>query len=250
MSLESIYRDGRYYDLEFRNWNADIPYYTSIVKERPGSVLELACGTGRITVPLARLGVPVTGLELLDTMLSQARHNGASAGIQIDWIQGDMANFKLHKKFDWVLLPFNSMQHLHDSTLVQAMLGCIRNHLTPSGRFAFDVLNPIFPNLSHEFSPFIEADHFDDPDGKGGVKIAVSHSYDRTSMIKKTMLRYSIDGEEAQRFEEIRMRCYDPDHLSTLLRENGFEIEHRFGSYDRIPFSSQTKQQLYVCKVT
>jgi SAM-dependent methyltransferase len=247
MTLESLYSDGRYYDLEFRKWTMDIPFYTSLIEKKPGSVLDLGCGTGRVTIPIAKLGVPVTGLDLIPSMLQQAKVNAELAKVEIDWHQGDMTSFRLGKRFDWILLPFNSMQHLHELESLRSTLARIREHLAPDGQFAFDVVNPVFPDLTKEFTAPHLANEFDDPDGKGRVQIEVSHAYDHTARIARTKLFYSIGESRRIRQEEVVLKCFDPLELELFLGENGFTVLEKYGSYNRAPFSAASKELIMIC---
>ena len=104
------------------NWNGDVSYYSDLVRSKPGNVLDMACGTGRITIPVAKLGVKVTGLDLVPAMLKQAEEKANHQALSISLVQADMRKFDLGQKFDWVLLPFNSMQHLHTMIDASSML--------------------------------------------------------------------------------------------------------------------------------
>jgi 2-polyprenyl-3-methyl-5-hydroxy-6-metoxy-1,4-benzoquinol methylase len=249
MSLQSLYRDGRYYDLEFEGWSHDIPFYTSLVEARPGAVLDLGCGTGRITIPLAKLNVPVVGLDLMPSMLEQAKRNGMQAGVQVEWIQGDMTSYNLGKQFEWVFLPFNSMQHLHKWEDLRATLSNIKRHLHSDGAFAFDVVNPFFPDLTSDFSLPKKVKEFDDPDGKGRVKIYARFAYDKKARIARTKLSYSIGQNENVREEEIVLNCFDPDELVQFLTQNGFKVAEKYGSYAKAPFTQAAKELVIVCKM-
>jgi 2-polyprenyl-3-methyl-5-hydroxy-6-metoxy-1,4-benzoquinol methylase len=246
MSLQSLYRDGRYYDLEFEGWSADIPFYTALVEQKPGTVLELCCGTGRVTIPLAKLNVPVTGLDLMPKMLEQAEFNSQAAGVEIEWMQADITRFLIGRQFDWVFLPFNSMQHLQTWEDLRSMLACVRKHIKPSGAFAFDIVNPYFPDLTSEFSSPRKVKEFDDPDGKGRVQIEVSHAYDSAKRIARHKLSYSIGEHRNVRQEEIVLNCFDPGELERFLEENGFSITEKYGSYKREPYSSSSKELVIV----
>ncbi len=247
MSLQSLYSDGRYYDLEFRRWSADIPFYVSLVEGKPGSVLDLGCGTGRVTIPIAKLGVPTTGLDLMPSMLQRAEANAEAAKVNVHWVQGDMTTFDLDKHFDWVLVPFNSMQHLHEYESLRSMLSRIRRHLAPCGRFAFDVVNPFFPDLTNEFTKPRLADEFEDPDGRGRVQVEVSHAYDKDSRVARHKLFYSIGESRHVRQEEVVLHCFDPQELELFMLENGFSILEKYGSYKRDAFSATSKELVMVC---
>ena len=74
-----------------------VAFYSALAEEAGGSVLEIACGTGRVTIPIAQLGFPVTGLDIVPGMLARARSR--SAGLPIRWVEGDARTFHLDERF-------------------------------------------------------------------------------------------------------------------------------------------------------
>jgi ubiquinone/menaquinone biosynthesis C-methylase UbiE len=69
---------------------AHLPYYMELAREASGGVLELACGTGQLTVPVAGAGLPIVGLDLSPPMLNTARERAAAAKISVEHLLGDM----------------------------------------------------------------------------------------------------------------------------------------------------------------
>ena len=109
-----LYRDGRHYDALNSFLVADIPFYEEEARKAGGLVLELACGTGRLTIPIARSGVEIVGLDLSASMLAHARTKAKALGVDIEFVEGDCRSFDLGRKFALIFMAFNSMQHLHD----------------------------------------------------------------------------------------------------------------------------------------
>ena len=76
------------YDLEDPS-DTGVAFYSALAQEAGGSVLEIACGTGRVTIPIAKLGLPTTGLDIVPGMLERARSK--SAGLPIRWVKLTLA---------------------------------------------------------------------------------------------------------------------------------------------------------------
>src|SRR5262252_8922282 len=76
--------------------------------QKGGPVLELACGSGRLTIPIAKSGVDITGADLSPTMLATARDKAAAAGAKIEFIQSDMCDFALPKRFSLIFIAGNT----------------------------------------------------------------------------------------------------------------------------------------------
>ena len=98
------YIDGQHYDIMIKSRNAyeSVPFYVKQAKIFGGPVLELACGTGRIAIPIAQEGLSVVGLDFSVKMLDQAKRNSKEHKLEINWIEGDMTNFSLGKKYSLI----------------------------------------------------------------------------------------------------------------------------------------------------
>ncbi len=123
----------------------DVPFYLRLAREtaeKDQSVLELGCGTGRVTIPIAQAGIDVVGLDDAPPMLDVARRKAAAAGVRVRWITADMASFSLDQRFGLVIIPFRSFLHLLTEAGQLACLRCVYDHLLPGGRFALNVLAP------------------------------------------------------------------------------------------------------------
>lgn len=108
----------------------------------PGaSILDLACGYGRIAIPLAQRGFRVTGLDLSETLLGQARANAAQAGVEVDWHQGDMREIPWEGAFDAVINVFSSFGYFTDEEENRRVLEGVARAIKPGGRFLIDVIN-------------------------------------------------------------------------------------------------------------
>src|SRR5687768_7797900 len=95
-------------DYDVRENDDGVAFYTALAQETGGPVLEIACGTGRVTIPIARLGLDVTGLDVVPQMLDQARRK--STGLPIRWVEADGRDFALGQQFRFIFLTGNAFQ--------------------------------------------------------------------------------------------------------------------------------------------
>ncbi len=108
----------------------------------PGaSVLDLACGYGRIAIPLAQRGFQVTGLDLSEVLLGQARAAAAEAGVEVTWHRGDMREIPWQEAFDAVINVFSSFGYFTSEEENRQVLEGVARALKPGGRFLIDVMN-------------------------------------------------------------------------------------------------------------
>src|SRR5918993_2333198 len=118
-----------------------VAFYASLARETGSPVLELACGTGRVAIPIARQGFAVTGLDVVPGMLEQACSK--AAGLPIRWIEGDARAFDLgDERFRLIFLTGNAFQALLTNADQESLFGRVRAHLYDEGLFAFETRNP------------------------------------------------------------------------------------------------------------
>ena len=175
-NLQRTYLDGRHYDLAYSNFTEDVDFWVGQARRYGGPVLELACGTGRIAIPLAREGFEVTGIDLAESMLEQAERNSQEEGLDIEWAKADMRHFSLGKTFLLIICPSQSISRMVTIEDLEECLSRVKEHLKPDGLFIMELYNPSMEILSRgegERSPLLEYAH---PDGDGTVRVTSAAS--------------------------------------------------------------------------
>ena len=154
----------------------DAAFFVEMARETGGPVLELGSGTGRVLIPTARLGIPITGLDLSPDMLAVCRRKLAAEPPEVQskvmLVEGDMRDFDLPESFHLVTMPFRPFQHLIEVEDQLACLDCIHRHLADDGKVVVDVFNPMMEalvadNLGQEMTPEPE---FTTPDGRKVIR--------------------------------------------------------------------------------
>src|ERR671912_1325913 len=104
-----------------------VAFYAALARETGGPVLEIACGTCRVAIPIARQGFTVTGLDVVPDMLELARSK--SAGLPVRWVEGDARSFDLGERFRLVFLTGNAFQAFVTNAEQAAVLKRAHAHL-------------------------------------------------------------------------------------------------------------------------
>ncbi|MGZ4587061.1 MAG: class I SAM-dependent methyltransferase, partial [Mycobacteriaceae bacterium] len=126
---ERFYSDARLYDRLFPGNEPAVDFYRAEADRQGGCVLELGCGTGQKLIPIASDGHPCTGLELSSDMLTEAQRKADERALAVEWVQGDMRDFDLGRRFDLVFIAANSLLHLHEAADLLSCFRSVRAHL-------------------------------------------------------------------------------------------------------------------------
>ncbi len=245
---EPFYYIGKHYNAQNKKYRTDIPFYLNQCRKYGGPALELACGTGRVTIPIAKEGFDITGIDNSREMLKAARESAADIDIKIYFKRADIRKFKLAKKFKVIIYPFNSIAHLYDLKSILDCLSRVKKHLLPGGKFIFDFLNPDLNRLVRKkLKPPVKKYFYHESGTGKKVIISESNYYDRKTQISHINWHYNIEGRKF--VEKLDMRIYFPAELDALLLFSGFRINSKFGNFDCSEFSSDSPKQVYICSL-
>src|SRR5690349_13903231 len=190
-----------------------------------GRVLELAIGTGRVAVPLAERGVPVTGIELSAPMVARLREKADEAAIPV--VMGDMATARVDGEYRLVYLVFNTIGNLLEQDEQVACFANAARHLEPGGRFVVEVGVPDL-QLLHPGERFRVFERTDTHTGIDEVEVATQQLWSHHT--------YLVDGHVTT-FTSAH-RFVWPSELDLMARLAGLTLEHRWADWDRSPFTS------------
>ena len=221
-------------------------FYLEEARRARGSVLELACGTGRLTIPLARDGHVVVGLDTSPDMLAAARRKAREGGLDATFLLGDMRAFDLGRHFALVIISCNSLAHLTETEDVLACLSAVRRHLAPGGKLAFDVVQPDLRALSH---PGHEARRLDlGPNPSSAIEAEEVSSYDPVTQLRTSQWRVRSAGLPAQDMAPLVLRQFFPRELPLLLAAAGLELVERHGDFARNPLGRGSLNQICIAR--
>ena len=243
--MDSLYDDTDLYDLVAPPDAAMQRFYAESAGGPGRRVLELACGTGRITIPLAETGALVTGTDLSETMLARARVAAVERGVSADFLTLDMRDFVLGRQFDAVVIAANSLLHLHTHADFARAFGAIRQHLAPGGRFYFDVFVPSTHLLSLPAGQRQLLGRFAHP-RLGEVEINETIAYDPITQVSHIDWYWSAPGRDDFRHTVLELRQIFPQELPLLLTLGGLKLDTRYGDFDRSPLTGRSRRQVCV----
>ncbi len=260
---EAIYKRPADYDLEHEGDDEDIGFYRRLVQRlRPRRVLELACGSGRVTLPLAGLaaaqGFEIVGVELAEEMLAAAaeKRNLAPPAVQrvLTLTHGDMRTWRTDELFDLVITPCSSLCHLLTLPDRLAAWRTAWLALSPGGRFVADIA---MPNLavyadSCQTPPraLVEIDlDTSPPDGSARLvryKTTRYLPHEQRAQVRFLYDRFTQEDAVDRYVSDFESHVYFPCELQLLFLHTGFEVEEMFGSYFDRPLRPTSREMLVV----
>lgn len=208
----------------------DLPYYMEAMRGCP-AVLDLACGSGRLSLPLAQAGHRIVGVDREAAMLAAARRRCAGLAPAPQWLQADIRGFRLERPVDGAVLAYNGLQHLCDAADLDAFFESLRRALKPQGRFALDLHLPQAALLARDPDEWFGLEN--GPLSPGGERLVAERSaYDPvTQVLAQSWIASRPDGGSRQL--GLRLRQFFPQELRALLRAQGFRTLSHEGGFAR-----------------
>lgn len=241
------YDDPELYDLENHEFEPDGTFFLALAQQLGGDVLEIGCGTGRITIPMAQQGVKITGLDLVPQMIERAKSK--AHGLSIEWGVADARDFSLGCSFRLIFESGGVFQHMLTNSDQQKMLARVYEHLAPEGRF---VVSTLLPDNELLTTDEVEREWFTYTDAQGReIRVSGKQHYDCMRQIKtETAYRRWIDadGQEVVKDAPLSLRYNFPQEMEALLHYNGFIILERYGDWDKSPMTEAHPHLIYVCR--
>ena len=213
---------ARVYDPWSASVTEDVEFYVEEASASGGPVVELACGTGRISVPIAKAGIPLIGVDASAGMLEVAREYGRAEGVEelLDLRLGDMREPPVTERVPLVLIPFRSLLHMTTEADRLGALGAARTLLADGGRLVFDVFAPSRADVADTHGRWIEREPgiFERADWDEG---------------ERTLTLSVRRGEEAS---TMHLAWLSPPEWHLLLDKAGFDVDAQWGWFDRRPY--------------
>jgi len=241
---------AKYYDWEFdlicTNQRNDIRIWKALAQEFGGPIIELCCGSGRITEMLIKEGHIVSAVDNSNEMLDILRAKNLP---NLELLNAEMTNFKIDKKFNLAIISYSSFQQL--LTLEEQIL-CLNNihdHLRDRGVLALDINPRICEGeevLSRTHSYTAKY-----PRNNSTVTMYTSHKIDRINQIKHwkdEYLEVAENGEEQRTYAEISLKECSLDYMKLLFEKCNFEISNIYGDFDKGEVTQDSENLIYVVR--
>ena len=226
----------------YEEWSApmteDVPFYVELARDADGPVVELAVGTGRVAVEVAKaIGRPVVGIDLSPAMLAKARRAADEAGVDLELRQGDMRDFSLDEPAALVYCPYRSLLHLPTWADRRRVFERVAASLKPGGRFAWNafVFDPhIAVRMDGVARPHLDSEKI------------WEYAAHRPADNRIDITAYT--GEPGQEPRNLQLWWVTKSEWEGLVDVAGLAVEALYGWFDKQPFDDESREFVWVAR--
>jgi SAM-dependent methyltransferase len=239
------------YDLVY-DFDHDVNFYLRRVKRAGGELLEIGCGTGRVSIPLARAGMKVTGIDNSPGMLKLAREKLAREDDlvrkRVEFLEMDVRAIDLGRKFQLIAFPFNSFMYLYTPEDQVNALAAVRDHLAEDGRFVLSLFAPTQEVTA--FIPGVMNYQWSKAHPEGGEllcwelkEVDIFHQLASARLI----VDWVKPGGEVRRYiQDQTFRYFTHYEFAHLLERRGFQVLEMLGDFRDEPLGPGHRDMNFV----
>ncbi len=248
-SMQEVYGGySKIYDqVHERRQSTDVQFWVSEAMSASQPVLEIACGSGRIALPIARQGISIHGIDnspemikLLEQKLPSEQEDTRDL---LTYEIADMRTFgeKFTSKYGLAFVAFSALQYMHSREDQQRVFSAVHKALKPDGIFTVDVFNPNPAFVSEWGKPLRMAEVENSPEnGERIIWQCVPQGFDEKTKILTMPNKFKIYHNKTEDPETIiipaQYYCFSQHELKTLFIQSGFEVIETFGNYNKSPY--------------
>ncbi|MDA1256812.1 MAG: class I SAM-dependent methyltransferase [Chloroflexi bacterium] len=248
---------AEWYDVVYSTAGSDdVEFYVDLAVRSGGPVLEIGCGTGRITLPIAESGIDIVGVDFAPAMLAKAGERaalGGRTGGSVEFVEGDMRTLALGRRFPLVIIPARTLYLARTAEEQIETLRRAATHLAPGGILAFNAFAPN-PEMIADTStiPFLMGEAVNPANGRRCVLFAVN----RFDPVAQTNDGIQIVNELDERGEvartvylDVNIRYLFPSELHVMLEQAGLVAEHVYGDFHGAPLDEDSEEMVWVARL-
>ncbi len=217
-------------NIPYNDWLEYIEKIWDKFNLKPKLIADLGCGTGNITIPLAKKGYELIGIDASYQMLAKAREKSAKENVNILYLEQDMREFELYGTVDCIVSMCDSINYILEEDELLQVFKWVNNYLEPKGLFIFDI------NTIYKFENILGYNSFSQTTENSAYTL--ENYFDNEEMINEFYTNFFIEDEETglyHRFEEIHYeKAYTIEKIKELIEKSGLTL---LGVYDELTFN-------------
>ncbi len=247
------------YDVRVPDWTGEVDFYRELIAQSPlkaDGVLEVACGTGRITMRLAKDGVDITGLDISSELLEIARPK--SIGLSnVNWVLDDMRTFEIDRKFGHIIIPGHSFQFMATPDEQVQCLKQIKHHLVDDGLLIVHLDHQDFSwiagILNNKESVYEQGPILTHPTTSQKIRPSYAWTFEPSTHTATVKMKFEeIDGNgnviQTWEMEQMRLHCVFRFEMEHLLKRVGFTIEAVYGDFFKGELTNESNEMIWLAR--
>jgi SAM-dependent methyltransferase len=244
-----------FYDIEHARFDEDIDLYLNFAESHGavgGRLLELACGSGRLLLPLARAGYAITGVDTSARMLERARQALEAEGLaaRCTLVQQDMGELQLGQKFRLAFVALGSFGHLCTRDAQRQALSAIHAHLTTGSTFLLDISNADVRYMESMSGQVLHQGTWTMDDGSLLTHFVSPALATSTRLLELThFYDQHTQGEAVRRtISRTQLYLFERGETELLLESAGFAVKEVYGDYDFSSYENDSPRMIFIAE--
>jgi len=227
-------------DIDYKKWADKILEVCEKLNLERNDYLDLACGTGNMTLELSRYFKNTWAVDLSSQMLTKAEEKLRALKIKAKFICQDISKLNLNRKFDLITCCLDSTNYIIEENDLNAYFNSVYNHLKNNGIFIFDInsyykLINILGNNTFTF----------DNDNV----VYIWDNFTENDIVQMNLIFFIKEDNLYKRFDEEHIeKAYTTNYLDNLLKNIGFKIIEKLNNYENLPIDDECERIVYVLK--
>jgi ubiquinone/menaquinone biosynthesis C-methylase UbiE len=243
-----------FYDIEHAQFGEDLDMYQNFAELCGGTILELACGSGRVLLALAREGYTVTGVDSSERMLALARERIQREGLvaRCTLVQQDMRALHLHleRKFRMAFIALGSFAHITARKEQQQVLQGMRAHLGTGATCIIDISNADARYMEELSGHMLHQGTWRCEEGS-----ILTHFVSPATAVDRHLLELTHFYDQYQQGSVVQrtvvtthLYLFERGEMELLVEQAGFSIKDIYGNYDLSPFQLESPRMIFLAE--
>ena len=242
-----------FYDIEHDRFNEDLDMYRNFAELSGGrKILELACGSGRVLLPLAQEGYELTGVDSSEKMLAlaQQRLQEKQLAAHCQLIKQDMRTLQIGQKYRLAIIALGSFGHIATRTDQQSTLAALRAHLSPRATLILDISNADARYMEDLSGQVLHQGTWPMQDGYHYTHFVSPAASPEKHLLELTHFyeRHQQGGPVERTVITTQLYLFERIEMELLLEQAGFVVKDVYGDYDLGAFSLASPRMICVAE--
>lgn len=222
--MKNIYRNFAYiydelmHDVDYKQWIDYIEKIFEANKKKPSIIVDLACGTGNLTIEMAKKGYDMVGIDISPDMLSCAKQKTMNEGVDVLYLNQDITEFELYGSVDVALCLMDSINYITHKSKLKRLFKLVEYYLNPGGLFIFDINSQY--KLQNVLGENVFFEIGDD------VSYIWQNFYDKRKKMCEFDLTFFIkENSYYKKYEEVHIeKAYDVFEIKEIIEESNLRL--------------------------